>query len=162
MRHSLTNIGLNWTHLGFRGIGYLARVMKSMPDALSGNSALTELGERLLTESLSDSALLRATDATPDYPILPWVHVLKLGGQSLMDRGRAAVYPLVDEIVSNLRQHKMILGTGPIVRLSSAHFGIEFALARAIQRTVLVGRETIHSFASVLRVLLCGHDGVRG
>jgi molybdenum storage protein len=38
--------------------------------------------------------------------------VVKIGGQSVMDRGRAAVYPLVEEIVANLRHHKMILGTG--------------------------------------------------
>jgi len=29
-----------------------------------------------------------------------------------MDRGRSAVYPLVEEIVANLGRHKMILGTG--------------------------------------------------
>jgi molybdenum storage protein len=80
-------------------------------DVLDGSS-LTVLGERLLIESLSDPSLLRATDATPDYPILPWVNVVKIGGQSIMDRGRAAVYPLIDEIVANLGRHKMILGTG--------------------------------------------------
>jgi molybdenum storage protein len=43
---------------------------------------------------------------------LPWVNVVKIGGQSIMDRGRSAVYPLVEEIVANLGRHKMILGTG--------------------------------------------------
>jgi molybdenum storage protein len=38
--------------------------------------------------------------------------VIKVGGQSVIDRGRAAVYPLIDEIVANLGRHKMILGTG--------------------------------------------------
>src|SRR5215813_2543936 len=71
-----------------------------------------ELGRRLLTESLNDSSLLEATDATPNYPILPWVNVVKIGGQSIMDRGREAVYPVVEEIVANLQTHKMILGTG--------------------------------------------------
>ena len=35
----------------------------------------------------------------PDRPILPDVTVVKVGGQSLMDRGREAVYPVVDELV---------------------------------------------------------------
>jgi len=72
-------------------------------------SALAEL---LLNRSLDEKAVRRATEATPDYPILPWVNVIKIGGQSLIDRGRAAVYPLIDEIVANLGTHRMILGTG--------------------------------------------------
>ena len=66
----------------------------------------------LRNRSLDDPEILRATEATTDYPILPWVNVVKIGGQSIMDRGRAAVYPLVEEIVANLGRHKMILGTG--------------------------------------------------
>src|SRR5947209_10621887 len=76
------------------------------------NGLLTDLGKRLVSGSLSDAALQRATDATPNFAILPWVNVVKIGGQSIMDRGRVAVQPLVDEIVSNLGRHKMILGTG--------------------------------------------------
>jgi molybdenum storage protein len=60
------------------------------------------LGDLLLTGSLDEERVCRATEATPDYPILPWVNVVKIGGQSLIDRGRAAVYPLIVEIVANL------------------------------------------------------------
>jgi molybdenum storage protein len=73
---------------------------------------LPPLGDLLLTGSLDDERVGRATAATPDYPILPWVNVVKIGGQSVIDRGRAAVYPLIGEIVANLGRHKMILGTG--------------------------------------------------
>jgi molybdenum storage protein len=76
------------------------------------SASFTQLGQRLLVESLSDAALQAATAASRDYAILPWVNVVKIGGQSIMDRGRSAVGPLVEEIVSNLPQHKMILGTG--------------------------------------------------
>lgn len=79
---------------------------------LNNNPLLTSLGERLVSGSLSDAAVMQATEATPSYSILPWVNVVKIGGQSIMDRGREAVYPLVEEIVSNLKHHKMILGTG--------------------------------------------------
>lgn len=70
------------------------------------------LGRQLLSGSLTDASLQRATEDTPDFAILPWVNVVKVGGQSIMDRGRSAVYPLVEEIVANLGRHKMILGTG--------------------------------------------------
>ena len=38
--------------------------------------------------------------------------MIKIGGQSVIDRGRAAVYPLVDEIVAARKAHKMLIGTG--------------------------------------------------
>jgi molybdenum storage protein len=79
---------------------------------LGKNAVVPPIGERLLQGSLSDPALLAATDAMPDYSILPWANVVKIGGQSIIDRGRSAVYPLIEEIVSNLGRHKMILGTG--------------------------------------------------
>jgi molybdenum storage protein len=76
------------------------------------NSLLTVLGRQLISSSLTDASVQQATEDTPDFAILPWVNVVKIGGQSIMDRGRSAVYPLVEEIVANLGQHKMILGTG--------------------------------------------------
>ena len=79
---------------------------------MRNNPLLTPLGEKLVAGSLSDAAIMHATEATPNYNILPWVNVVKIGGQSIMDRGREAVYPLVEEIVANLQHHKMILGTG--------------------------------------------------
>lgn len=79
---------------------------------LDKNAMLSELGKQLLSTSLTDSSLQQATENTPDFTILPWVNVVKIGGQSIMDRGRSAVYPLVEEVVSNLSKHKMILGTG--------------------------------------------------
>jgi molybdenum storage protein len=74
--------------------------------------SMLPLGDLLLGRSLDEAAVGRATAATADYPILTWANVIKIGGQSLIDRGRAAVYPLLDEIVANLGRHKMILGTG--------------------------------------------------
>src|SRR5256885_16511760 len=82
-----------------------------MPQA-PDNAMLTELGKRLVSGSLSDAALQKATEATPNHAILPWVNVVKIGGQSIMDRGRSAVGPVVAEIVANLKRPKMILGTG--------------------------------------------------
>src|SRR6185295_8238021 len=91
----------------FSGFGTESR-MTQTPD----NAMLTELGQRLVSGSLSDAAIQAATEATPNLAILPWVNVVKIGGQSIMDRGRSAVGPVVDEIVANLQLHKMILGTG--------------------------------------------------
>jgi molybdenum storage protein len=71
-----------------------------------------ELEALLMQRSMSDPELLAATEAAADYRILPDATVIKIGGQSVIDRGRAAVYPLVEEIVSARKDHKLLIGTG--------------------------------------------------
>jgi molybdenum storage protein len=73
---------------------------------------MAELEALLMERSLTDDELLRATDAAPDYRILPDATVVKIGGQSVIDRGRAAVYPLVDEILAARKDHQLLIGTG--------------------------------------------------
>ena len=72
----------------------------------------TELEALLVERSLTDPELQAAAAAAADFRILPDATVIKLGGQSLIDRGRAAVYPLVDEIVAARAQHQLLIGTG--------------------------------------------------
>lgn len=83
-----------------------------MKNTQDENVLLTALGQKLTSGSLTDVNVQRATEGTPNFAILPWVNVVKIGGQSIIDRGRSAVYPLIEEIVSNLGKHKMILATG--------------------------------------------------
>jgi|ERR1043166_1053473 molybdenum storage protein len=120
------------------------------------NPLLTPLGERLVAGSLSDAALMQATEATPNFQILPWVNVVKIGGQSIMDRGRAAVYPLVDEIVSNLKHHKMILGTGAGTRARHIYsLAIDFGLPAGV--LTVLGTAVAWQNAQMLHYLLAKH-----
>jgi molybdenum storage protein len=66
----------------------------------------------LMSRSLTDVELLEASDSAPDYAILPDANVVKIGGQSVIDRGRVAVYPIVDELVQARREHQLMIGTG--------------------------------------------------
>jgi molybdenum storage protein len=123
---------------------------------IEDNPMLNVLGKRLLTESLSDASVQRATEATPDYPILPWLNVVKIGGQSIMDRGRAAVGPLVDEIVSNLKTHKMILGTGAGTRARHIYsLGIDLGLPTGV--LTVLGTAVAWQNAQMLHYLLAKH-----
>ena len=81
---------------------------------------LSELGRNLVAGSLTDPALLRQT-AGPVHQILPEANVVKIGGQSLIDRGRKAVFPLLEEIVANLPRHQLIIGTGAGTRARHAY-----------------------------------------
>jgi molybdenum storage protein len=76
-----------------------------------GNTT-TELETLLVQRSLTDPQLQAAVDAAADFRILPDATVIKIGGQSVIDRGRAAVYPLVDEILAVRNTHKLLIGTG--------------------------------------------------
>lgn len=76
------------------------------------SNTTSELETLLMQRSLTDAELLAAAGAASNFRILPDATVIKIGGQSVIDRGRAAVYPLVDEIVSVKKNHKLLIGTG--------------------------------------------------
>jgi molybdenum storage protein len=117
---------------------------------------LTELGKRLVSGSLSDASLARATEATPNVAILPWANVVKIGGQSIMDRGRAAVGPLVDEIVANLPHHKMILGTGAGTRARHV-YSLAIDLGLPVGVLTVLGTAVAWQNAQLLQYLLAQH-----
>jgi len=75
-------------------------------------NTMTELETLLMQRSLTDEQLQAAAEQAADFRILPDATVIKIGGQSVIDRGRAAVYPLVDEIVAARKTHKLLIGTG--------------------------------------------------
>ena len=75
-------------------------------------STASELEALLMERSLTDPDLQAKANAAADFRILPDATVVKIGGQSIIDRGRAAVYPLVEEIVAARKTHKMLIGTG--------------------------------------------------
>src|SRR5438876_8778044 len=82
---------------------------------------LTQLGKALVEGSLTDEARLAHLDHQSTVQILPEANVIKIGGQSFIDRGRAAVFPLIDELVENLPRHKMLIGTGAGTRARHAY-----------------------------------------
>ena len=120
------------------------------------NAMLTELGRRLASGSLSDAAVQRATEATPSLALLPWVNVVKIGGQSIMDRGRGAVGPVVDEIVANLHRHKMILGTGAGTRARHV-YSLAIDLGLPIGVLTVLGTAVAWQNAQMLQYLLAKH-----
>jgi molybdenum storage protein len=94
---------------------------------------LTKLGEALVSGSLTDEQLLGQTTRQPLVKIIPDANVVKIGGQSFIDRGRSAVFPLIDEIVANVPRHKMIIGTGAGTRARHAYsVGLDLGLPTGV------------------------------
>lgn len=102
--------------------------------------------------SFSHADAERLSSQTPVVRILPEVNVLKIGGQSIMDRGRAAVYPLLEEIVSLRERHKLLLGVGGGTRARHAY---AIALDLGMPTTVLakLGRAVPYQNARMLQML---------
>jgi molybdenum storage protein len=107
--------------------------MQNESDVTMENELLTKLGQSLVTGNLTDQELLAHTDNNSLIQILPDANVIKIGGQSLIDRGRAAVFPLIEEIVENLGRHKMIIGTGAGTRARQAYsVGIDLGMPTGV------------------------------
>jgi molybdenum storage protein len=83
--------------------------------------SLEEMTRLLVGGSATDEQAMASLDTQSVMQILPDANVIKVGGQSFIDRGREAVFPLIDEIVENLPQHKMIIGTGAGTRARHAY-----------------------------------------
>src|SRR5215208_3191432 len=97
------------------------------------NELLSELGQALLVGSLDDEQLMARTSAPDPVQILPEANVIKVGGQSFIDRGRAAVFPLIEEIVENLGRHQMVIGTGAGTRARHAYsVGLDLGLPTGV------------------------------
>jgi len=85
------------------------------------NEGLDRMTWSLMSGSATDEQEMARLDTQPVIQILPDANVIKVGGQSFIDRGREAVFPLIDEIVENLPKHKMIIGTGAGTRARHAY-----------------------------------------
>src|SRR3954453_20282250 len=120
------------------------------------NELLTKLGEALVTGNLTDPKLLARTDDNSLIQILPDANVIKIGGPSFIDRGRAAVFPLLHAIVSNLPHPKMIIGTGAGPRARHAYsVGIDLGMPTGVLS--VLGTFVSMQNARMLHYLLAKH-----
>lgn len=66
----------------------------------------------LMGESLVSKEFIDSLDIAPQERLYPDVKVMKIGGQSICDRGAKALPGILKEIVANRPAHKMLLTTG--------------------------------------------------
>jgi molybdenum storage protein len=116
----------------------------------------TELEALLMERSLTDAQLQTAAAAAADFRILPDATVIKIGGQSVIDRGRSAVYPLVDEIVAARMAHKMLIGTGAGTRARHL-YSIAARLSLPAGVLTQLGASVADQNAAMLGQLLAKH-----
>ncbi|MBL0213306.1 MAG: uridine kinase [Myxococcales bacterium] len=81
---------------------------------LVGGDGRTHINSRLMRESLQNRDVLSNTDSEHDIQIFPDVSLVSIGGQSIFDRGKEAILPLVAELVEIKKDRglKMVIGVG--------------------------------------------------
>jgi len=114
----------------------------------------------LMRESLIDRELEAATESqTPVVRMLPEARVVKIGGRSIMDRGREALYPVAEALAEALESRKLILGTGGGVR--SRHvfsIGLDLGLPTGVLAQLAIADALGN--AHILGTLLAPHGVV--
>ena len=79
---------------------------------LVADDGRTHIQSQLMRESLVDRKVIARTDSEGEFEIMPNVVLIGIGGQSIFDRGKSALLPLVAEISALRGKHKMMIGVG--------------------------------------------------
>lgn len=94
-----------------------------------------------------------------DLQILPHVKVMKMGGQSITDRGRKAVFPILDEIVENKDRHQIIITSGGGTRARHSYqVGIDLNMPVGVLAE-MGGAITVQN-ARMLQMVMAKHGGI--
>jgi molybdenum storage protein len=114
----------------------------------------------LMAESLMDKALLDSTETGHIFRPLPDLNVIKLGGQSIIDRGSQVVLPLLDEIIAARREYQLLLMTGGGTRSRHA-YAIALDLGMPTGILAKLGASISEQNALMISVLLAPHGGIK-
>ena len=79
-------------------------------------NTIKHVASPLARQTLLDKDLTRPVAGGRPIRLLPWLQVVKIGGRSIMDRGRDAILPLVDELRKLLPEHRLLILSGPGLR----------------------------------------------
>jgi molybdenum storage protein len=85
--------------------------------------------------------------------------VLKIGGQSMLDRGRAAVFPLLDELVANKDKHRLLLCCGGGTRARHI-YAVASELEMPTGVLAALGGYVPRQNARMVQMLLAKHGGL--
>lgn len=119
----------------------------------------THINSNLMRESLMDKGVMAASDQQAVIAMLPNVNIVSIGGCSIMDRGKDAIVPLLDEVVRCRRKHQIVLGVGLGARLRHTyHICLDLGIPTGGMAMVAgaVGEQNRY----MVQALLAKHGGV--
>jgi molybdenum storage protein len=115
---------------------------------------------KLMGESLISKDLLKKMKLAPQTRLFPEVDILKIGGQSICDRGIKALPSVVKEIAANKDSHKILITAGGGTRSRHIYsIGLELGMPTGI--IAKFGSSISEQNALLLATLLSPWGGVK-
>jgi molybdenum storage protein len=103
---------------------------------------------------------VREADDGTAVRILPRANVVKIGAQSLIDRGRSAVLPVIEELGACAAEHHLIVGVGAGTRARHAYdLALRLGLPTGLLATL--GSGVSEQNAIMIAALMARFDAVR-
>jgi molybdenum storage protein len=116
----------------------------------------------LIASALGDAAMTTTAAEGLAYDavaMMPDVKVLKIGGQSVMDRGRGALFPILDEIAAAKDRFKLLLCCGGGTRARHIYsMASDLELPTGV--LAALGGYVPRQNARMLQMLLAKHGGI--
>lgn len=107
-----------------------------------------------------DKTLLQSTEAESVFRPLPDLNIIKLGGQSIIDRGSSVVLPLLDEIVAARATYPLLIMTGGGTRSRHA-YAIALDLGMPTGVLAKLGDSISEQNALMISLLLAPYGGIK-
>jgi molybdenum storage protein len=115
---------------------------------------------KLMGESLVSKSFIESLDVTPQQRLFPDVCLMKIGGQSICDRGVKALPGIIDEIVENRKMHKMLITTGGGTRSRHIYtIGLELGMPTGV--IAKFGSTISEQNALMVAILLTKYGGIQ-
>jgi molybdenum storage protein len=115
---------------------------------------------RLMGESLVSKSFIEELKIAPQQRLFPDVNILKIGGQSICDRGAKVLPNVIKEIVKNKEAHKMLITTGGGTRSRHIYtIGLELGMPTGI--IAKFGSSVSEQNALLISMLLSPWGGIK-
>jgi molybdenum storage protein len=118
---------------------------------------------RTIDSAFAGATLTGSTPSSIDYrpvAVMPDVRIVKIGGQSIMDRGRAALFPILDEVIEARKKGiQVVLLAGGGTRARHIYtIASELEMPTGVVATL--GKYIPMQNARMLQMLLAKHGGL--
>ena len=131
-----------------------------MNNLIKDDEGRTHLNSRFMRESLVDKKIINSSAVEDEVAILPYLNFINIGGKSIIDRGKIAVFPVIEELVSLKGKHKFVVGVtgGARVRHTMA-IGLDFGLP--VGGLAMVVGAVEEQNANMMYSLMAKHGAIR-
>ena len=123
---------------------------------------MSDIERKSLPSTLGTSSMTGGEVAGLSYDAVamnPDVKVMKIGGQSIMDRGRSALFPIIEELIAVKDKYKLLIGCGGGTRARHIYsIGSDLELPTGV--LAATGGYVPMQNARMLQMLMAKHGGI--